>query len=396
MVHLCSLFFRPPGTGTIMAGAATGALLLGLYLRVRPALVDLRPLPVDHHVLHARTRDAASPTEKAPPYRLDEFPGGRQVRTSYGTMQIFEWGPEEGEKVLLLHGIGTPCIALGDMAREFVAKGCRVMLFDLFGRGYSDAPADLPYDDRLYTSQILLALSSSPLAWTGPSAFHILGFSLGGAIAASFAAYHAHLLRSATLVCPGGLVRPARISRRSRLAYMPGGLLPEWLIQRLARARLRPSPAHHTSVDVPDDAEVDFDAVLVAPGGPTVGAVVQWQFDGNDGFVPAYVSTIRHAPVYAQHEALWPLLAEALAVRRRGPAAEGSRPSGLSTGRVCLVVAEKDPIVVAAECVEDARAVLGVDAVDAHVVKGGHEIGISRGKQIANIAMESWTKFRNE
>ncbi|KAM3434723.1 hypothetical protein MY4824_005232 [Beauveria thailandica] len=405
MAQLGHIFPRPGGTGAAIAGVATAALLLGIYLRVRPALVELRPLPVDRHIIRARTRDAASPTEKAAdasdappcPYHLDEFPGGRQLRTSYGTMQVFEWGPEDGEKVLLLHGIGTPCIALGDMAREFVARGCRVMLFDLFGRGYSDAPADLPYDDRLYTTQIFLALSSSPLPWTGSSAFHILGFSLGGAIAASFATYHASMLRSATLICPGGLVRPVHISWRSRLSYMQGGLLPEWIIQRLARKRLRPSSSHHTSVDIPDGAEeadVDFDAVPVArgvPGGPKVGEVVQWQFDGNDGFVPAYVSTIRNAPVYAQHEALWALLADELAARRETGA---NRPAGLETGRICLVVAEKDPIVVAAECIEDARAVLGEAGVDAHVVKGGHEIGISRGKEIANIAMESWTKFR--
>ncbi|KAJ6788993.1 hypothetical protein PWT90_02589 [Aphanocladium album] len=406
MVQLGDFFSRPGGTTAAVAGVATATLCLGFYLRVRPALGELRPLPVDRHILRTRTRDAASSAEKAaggvanaPPYRPDEFPGGRQVRTAYGTMQVFEWGPEDGEKVVLLHGIGTPCIALGDMAREFVAKGCRVMLFDLFGRGYSDAPADVPYDDRLYTTQILLALSSSPLPWTGSSSFHILGFSLGGAIAASFATYHANLLRSVTLICPGGLVRPVHISWRSRLSYMQGGLLPEWLIQRMARKRLRPSSASHTSVDIPDnaeDADVDFDQVPVArdmPNSPKVGEVVQWQFDGNDGFVPAYVSTIRNAPIYAQHTALWPLLAEELAARR---ALNADRPAGLETGRICLIVAEKDPIVVPTECIDDARSVLGEDGVDAHIVKGGHEIGISRGKEIANIAMESWIKFRAE
>ncbi|OAQ96722.1 hypothetical protein LLEC1_07852, partial [Akanthomyces lecanii] len=148
------------------------------------------------------------------PERTTSVPAPRQDNSEMQS-RVFEWGPEDGEKVLLLHGIGTPCIAMGDMAKEFVAKGCRVMLFantDLFGRGYSDAPADLPYDDRLYTTQMLLALSSSPLPWTGSSAFHLVGFSLGGAIAASFATYHATILRSVTLVCPGGLVRPAHIS----------------------------------------------------------------------------------------------------------------------------------------------------------------------------------------
>jgi hypothetical protein len=31
--------------------------------------------------------------------------------------------------VLLVHGITTPCIALGAVARRLVEKGCRVMLF---------------------------------------------------------------------------------------------------------------------------------------------------------------------------------------------------------------------------------------------------------------------------
>jgi hypothetical protein len=31
--------------------------------------------------------------------------------------------------VLLVHGISTPCIALGSLAEELVQGGCRVMLF---------------------------------------------------------------------------------------------------------------------------------------------------------------------------------------------------------------------------------------------------------------------------
>lgn len=121
---------RPSGT-TGLAAAATAAVCVGIYFRLRPALVELRPQPMDRHIIRARTRQesASNKDDENLPYRPDEFPGGRQVKTSYGTMQVFEWGPEDGEKVLMLHGIGTPCIALGDMAREFVSRGCRVMLF---------------------------------------------------------------------------------------------------------------------------------------------------------------------------------------------------------------------------------------------------------------------------
>lgn len=103
------------------------------------------------------------------PYPPDALPGARDVDTPYGNIRVYEWGPEEGRKVLFLHGISTPCIAFAGMARLLVERGCRVMLFDLFGRGYSDAPDPSLYrqDMGLWTSQILLVLASSKLAWTG-------------------------------------------------------------------------------------------------------------------------------------------------------------------------------------------------------------------------------------
>lgn len=63
------------------------------------------------------------------PYPPDILPGGRDAATPYGSIRIFEWGPEDGEKVLILHGISTPTISQGDLAHELVAKGYRVMLF---------------------------------------------------------------------------------------------------------------------------------------------------------------------------------------------------------------------------------------------------------------------------
>ena len=107
----------------------TAAACLSLYLCVRPALKD-KPRPP--RTLRAKARDAAQrlPNSSAAlPYPADAFPGARDVETEYGTIKVFEWGPEAGKKVLLMHGIGTPCVALGDMAREFVRRGCRVMLF---------------------------------------------------------------------------------------------------------------------------------------------------------------------------------------------------------------------------------------------------------------------------
>lgn len=63
------------------------------------------------------------------PYAPDALEGARDVLTPFGNIRVYEWGPEEGKKVLLVHGISTPCIALGRLAEELVQKGYRVMLF---------------------------------------------------------------------------------------------------------------------------------------------------------------------------------------------------------------------------------------------------------------------------
>jgi hypothetical protein len=66
------------------------------------------------------------------PYPPDALPGARDVDSPYGVTRVYEWGPETGPKVLLIHGISTPSIALADLAHRLVAKGYRVMLFGTY------------------------------------------------------------------------------------------------------------------------------------------------------------------------------------------------------------------------------------------------------------------------
>lgn len=63
---------------------------------------------------------------------LDILPGARDVSTPYGSIRVYEWGPETGPKVLLVHGISAPSISLGGLAHALVDRGCRVMAYDLY------------------------------------------------------------------------------------------------------------------------------------------------------------------------------------------------------------------------------------------------------------------------
>ena len=63
------------------------------------------------------------------PYPPGLLPGGRDVSTPLGSIRVYEWGPIEGAKVVLVHGITTPCPALGDLGHELASRGFRVILF---------------------------------------------------------------------------------------------------------------------------------------------------------------------------------------------------------------------------------------------------------------------------
>ncbi|KAF5260567.1 hypothetical protein FOXYS1_8775, partial [Fusarium oxysporum] len=179
----------------------TFCFLLIAYYTLYPTDPQIIPSPL--HI----SRSLPEEEIKNLPYQPDFFPGARDVETEYGSIRVYEWGPETGPKVVLIHGMSTCAMTLGPIAKALVSRGCRVLLFDLFGRGFSDGVGDLPYDIRLYTTQVLLALASSPLSWTGSNSLRLIGYSLGGAIAASFAVDFPHMVSSLILLAPAGLIR---------------------------------------------------------------------------------------------------------------------------------------------------------------------------------------------
>ncbi|KAF2192717.1 alpha/beta-hydrolase [Zopfia rhizophila CBS 207.26] len=329
------------------------------------------------------------------PYPPDALPGARDVDSPYGSIRVYEWGPLNGEKILFIHGISTPSIALGGLAHKLVEKNCRVMLFDLFGRGYSSAPSPYthPYSSALYTTQIHLVLQSSPLSWS-TSPFTLIGYSLGGALAADFTSYFPRLISHLFLIAPGGLIRTSHVTWKSRLLYSTSGLLPEWLIEKMVARRLWTGPEGARSIEPEPDVAVEKEkertgglqsrAVYLSgnigliPERPnsTAGYVVDGQILCHKGFVPAFISSIRYAPIHEQHHR-WMIIGE----RMR----EGFFP----LKKVNLILGEIDPIIIADEITEDARELLGQEFMDVRPVKGaGHEVPIQRVDEVAGIIAE--------
>jgi pyruvate dehydrogenase E2 component (dihydrolipoamide acetyltransferase) len=133
--------------------------------------------------------EAAEAAEAPAPRMLDA--GGTRLR-------YLELGSGEGAPVLLLHGFGAD-LNSWMFTQPALAEGRRVVALDLPGHGGSGR--DVGAGDGAALSQavegFLVALDWGPV--------HLVGHSLGGAIAALLAARRPDLVRTLTLIAPAGL-----------------------------------------------------------------------------------------------------------------------------------------------------------------------------------------------
>ncbi|KAJ7182212.1 Alpha/Beta hydrolase protein [Mycena crocata] len=138
-----------------------------------------------------------------------EFPMGR---TRYWLA-----GPGNGKKIVLIHGLSVPALVWAPIAPQLAEAGYRVLLYDLYGRGYSDAPSGAAYDAQLYVTQVALLMQH--VGWLRA---RVVGVSMGGAIAAAFVATFPNLVESeVVLLSSAGLVESSDLSRTSKVMSSP-------------------------------------------------------------------------------------------------------------------------------------------------------------------------------
>ncbi|KAI0361681.1 alpha/beta-hydrolase [Trametes cingulata] len=131
----------------------------------------------------------------------DLFPNGNYAQLPHGRVRFWILGPEDGTKVVLIHGISTPGVTWKDIAPYLAEEGFRVLVYDLYGKGYSEAPKTT-YDPTLFVVQLALLLQY--VRW---DAAHIVGFSMGGGVAAAFTASLPHLVAGKTVfIASAGLI----------------------------------------------------------------------------------------------------------------------------------------------------------------------------------------------
>ncbi|TCO73525.1 alpha/beta fold hydrolase [Rhodovulum euryhalinum] len=222
----------------------------------------LAALAVALFLLAGRRRPMDAAARAGAPGQIADLPSGR---THY------RWiGPENGPVALCLHGISTGGWFTEGLAGMLARRGYRVLVPDLYGRGFSDRPPG-PQTRAFFLRQIDELLDTLGVG----GGLTVLGYSMGGAIATALAADRPGRVGRLILIAPAGLGQitpwPAALARD-----LPGlgdaamGLLGGVMVRAVARILGR-------AQNVP-------------------GALIAAQVEETRyrGFLPAMLSSMRH------------------------------------------------------------------------------------------------------
>lgn len=214
----------------------------------------------------------------------------------------YEWfGPSQGPVVVCVHGLTTPSFVWKGIAPLLGALEYRVLIYDLYGRGYSDRPAG-QQDSAFFLRQLNELLDRQGV--TGD--LTMFGYSMGGAIVTSFAAANPERIRQLVLLAPAGIRMP-KLGWRARLGLRRG--VGDWLM-------LLTYPSIHRKGT---EEERDLPTTV-----PDIVELQQRELEFK-GFVPAVLSSFRG------------LLSEPFDQRHRR-IAEANTP-------VLTVLGEEDPLI---------------------------------------------------
>ncbi|KAF8432929.1 alpha/beta-hydrolase [Boletus edulis BED1] len=174
------------------------------------------PYPPNPTAIHPSLASLPSSCASWSVYPEDYYQGGSYVLFPHGRTRYWLIGPKQGPRVVLIHGLSIPAIVWKDVAPVLASRGYRVLLYDLYGRGYSDAP-DVTYDVSLHTTQ--LALLMQHIKWDDA---YVVGLSMGGGIATAFAVQFPHLVNGkVALVASAGIIESVDISRTAKFMSSP-------------------------------------------------------------------------------------------------------------------------------------------------------------------------------
>lgn len=168
---------------------------------------------------------------------------GQDLPLTDGRTHYTWYGPVDGEVLVCIHGLTTPCFVWDGLRRDLTAMGYRVLTYDLYGRGLSDV-VKAPHTRSLFLRQL-----NELLDCLGVETCSLLGFSMGGQIAMAMAAEAPARVERLMLIAPTGFgYAPSEAEAFMRDAGQLGAWLHLGLAGGLMRRGLRPLAGVQTSV----------------------------------------------------------------------------------------------------------------------------------------------------
>ncbi|QGX99832.1 alpha/beta hydrolase [Roseovarius faecimaris] len=125
---------------------------------------------------------------------------GEFIKLSRG-LTHYQWlGSSRGPVAVCVHGLTTPSFVWGPIAAGLGKLGFRVLVYDLYGRGYSDRPRG-PQDGPFFVAQLADLLEALEVE----EDVTLVGYSMGGAVITAFAGTYPEKLRQMVLLAPAGM-----------------------------------------------------------------------------------------------------------------------------------------------------------------------------------------------
>ncbi len=147
---------------------------------------------------------------------------GSLAKLSQGITHYRWFGPEGGPTVVCVHGQTTPSDAYLAVAEKLAAKGYRVLIYDIYGRGYS-SDGNGPQTRDFLVRQLEDLLEDQGVK----GKVSLFGYSMGGLIVPEYTSRHAERVERITLLVPGGFWKTIPFGRITKfVASHP--LLADW------------------------------------------------------------------------------------------------------------------------------------------------------------------------
>ena len=160
---------------------------------------------------------------------------GRFAKLSQGVTH-YQWlGEARGPVIVCIHGLTTPSPVWYGVAEGLTQLGYRVLVYDLYGRGFSDAPRGAQNGD-FFAKQLEDLLEHQGIK----TDVTLMGYSMGGSIATHFTKQHPDRVTRLVLLASGGIwLREDKLTELCRTIPFIGDWLHAIVATRRDRKALR-------------------------------------------------------------------------------------------------------------------------------------------------------------